>query len=134
MMKKLLLLVFAAAVVSGAHAYDYPFLTFRAADGSLRSVSVESLTLTVSDGSLVVRNADGETSFQLTDLDAMFFTSETTGITLASSSGQPGEVDVVSVTGVSVGKFASAEAAKAALPGGVYIINENGETRKMIIR
>lgn len=133
-MKKILLLILTLVTVSVVHAHDYPYLAFRTVDGSLRFVSVASLTLTVSDGNLVVRNADGETSFQLDNLDAMYFTSDATGITISTSATQSGEMEVISVSGTYVGKFASVEDAKEVLPDGIYIIRHNGTVKKIVVR
>ena len=56
-----------------AQADDYPYLTFETADGTKVSVAAADLTLTISDGKLVVNN--GAQSFTLTELSKMYFSS-----------------------------------------------------------
>ena len=52
-----------------AHAADYPYLTFEAADGTKTSVSTESLTISISSSVLTA----GSASFNLADLSKMYF-------------------------------------------------------------
>lgn len=60
--------------VMTAQADDYPYLTFETNDGCLQSVSTENLTLSISDGKLVVN--DGTYSYPLTSLTKMYFTTD----------------------------------------------------------
>ena len=63
-----------------AWADDYPYLVFQNADGSVKTVAVESLTITFSDGKLLATNVAGTETFALSDLSKMYFSSDATGI------------------------------------------------------
>lgn len=52
-MKKLLIFLFLAAVASPALADDYSYLNFTKSDGTVVSLSVSNLQLTISDGKLL---------------------------------------------------------------------------------
>lgn len=133
-MKKLLFVLLAFAGAVGAKAYDYPYLVFQKTDGSIQSVSVEALTLTVEDGRIVVRNSEENTAFALTELSKMYFSSISTGITETDGDETSGIVDVYSVSGVKVGSFSSLEQARCSLGSGMYIIKTKTKTQKIAIR
>ena len=80
-MKKILFLILFAGSALSSLAYDYPYLAFQTSNGSVTTVAVESLTLTVSGSSLVATNDDGSVTLSLSDLSKMYFTTEAaTGI------------------------------------------------------
>ncbi len=133
-MKKILFLIMTCATLSVAHAYDYPLLSFRMTDGSTKSVDVESLTLTVVDGTLVVKNNNTDITLQLSDLDLMYFVSTSTGIAEVEANSLSGEVEIISISGMQLGRYSSIEQAKAALQKGIYIIKTSEGTRKISIR
>ncbi len=62
MMKKTLLSMVMLMSALTIVADDYPYLTFETQDGSVKSVSTTSLTLTISGNELIVN--DGACSFQ----------------------------------------------------------------------
>ncbi len=135
-MKKLMIMLMAVFATVAAQAYDYPYLTFENADGTQSSVSVESLTLTVSDGQIVAVGADGTQTYPLASLSKMFFSKEAaqpTGIasinTVADS-----PVEVFSVAGVSLGTFQSASEAQCRLKPGVYVVKQGKLTIKTVVR
>ena len=61
----------ALTMVAQAQDYDYPYLAFQTADGAVKAVAVEALTLTFVNGQLVATNGDGNYSFALNDLSKM---------------------------------------------------------------
>ena len=123
------------AAVMTAHADDYPYLAFQTADGTVKTVSVTSLTLTFSNGQLVATNGDGAYSFALTDLNKMFFTNEPTAVPSPLLQEGAGEaVEVFSMTGVSLGAFTSLTIARQQLAGGIYVVKTGSEVRKMLIQ
>jgi len=77
-MKKALLTLLMVVASLGVQAddYAYPYLAFQASDGTVTTVSVESLTMTVSNGQLVAVNSNGTQTYTLSDLSAMYFTTE----------------------------------------------------------
>jgi hypothetical protein len=73
-MKRLFLGLFLLITTLAAHAGDYKYLAIETSDGTVRTVSVEQLKVTFSDGCLVASSADGQTQVTLTDLKKMYFT------------------------------------------------------------
>jgi len=68
-MKKLLMTTVVMAATLSTMADEYPYLTFETADGTKTSVSIESLTISIQDGKLMV----GSQEFSFTDLSKMYF-------------------------------------------------------------
>lgn len=132
-MKKLLItLALMMALATAAEADDYPYLAFQTADGTVKAVSVTSLKLTFEGGQLVATNGDGSYAFPLTDLSKMFFTTEPTAIDSPNASPAGKDIEIFSLTGVSLGKFDSVQAAKAQLEDGIYVVKSGSEIRKML--
>ena len=78
MKKKILMTMFALwGVLQGAWCNDYLYLTFQNADGTTKSLSVESLSITFEDGKLMATNVDGEEALSLSDLSKMYFSKNT---------------------------------------------------------
>jgi len=128
MKKALISLAVMMTLATAAQADDYPFLAFQTADGTVKTVSVTSLTLTFSNGQVVASNGTGVYSFPLADLSKMFFTSEPTAIkSPLLKEGQEKAVEVFSLTGVFLGRFDSLEAAQEQLAEGVYVARRIGD-------
>ena len=139
-MKRLCLILLGLTFVSIMKADgEFPYLTFVGSDGTVTSLGVESLEMTVTeDGNLVAVNGDGSKTFTLTSLAKMYFSlsdeSTASGITMAEAEGTTGEVEVFTLTGISLGKFADSAKAKASLEQGVYILKSKSETLKITVR
>lgn len=133
-MKKRLLCMMLAAVgaMLAVQADNYPYLAFQTADGTVKAVSITSLTLTFSNGALTATNADGSYSFALADLGKMFFTTEPTAVQPLPVEGDG--VEVFSVTGLSLGRFGSLQEAEAQMPRGIYVVKTDRETIKLMKR
>lgn len=129
-MKKLILLVLAMGFFASSYAYDYPWLTFQSSDGTETPVSVEGLSMSVSNGSLIATNADGSQTFELSKLSKMFFSSSTTGISQISGDTTQ-QVEVYTTAGISLGKFSDASQTYSSLRPGLYIIKTDKGTFKM---
>lgn len=120
--------------IATAMAYEYPFLTFQSNDGSSKTVSVESLSITVSNGQLVVTNADGTESFALTDLSKMYFSENGGSTVIANVDTGNDHVDVFTISGMHLGTFQTVDAAKASLKPGLYVMKSNNKTLKTTVR
>ena len=120
--------------IDTAMAYEYPFLTFQSNDGSSKTVSVESLSITVSNGQLVVTNADGTESFALTDLSKMYFSENGGSTVIANVDTGNDHVDVFTISGMHLGTFQTVDAAKASLKPGLYVMKSNNKTLKTTVR
>lgn len=128
-------LLLLAAQTASAELYDYPYMAFQTTDGIVKTVSVSSLSLSVSNGVLIATSGDGTESFTLSDLSKMYFTSEAvvTKVQNPESTGSS-EVEVTSLAGVFCGTFPSVEAARQSLPAGMYIVKNSKETFKIAVK
>lgn len=128
-------LLLLAAQTASAELYDYPYMAFQTTDGIVKTVSVSSLSLSISNGVLIATSDDGTESFTLSDLSKMYFTSEAvvTKVQNPESTGSS-EVEVTSLAGVFCGTFPSVEAARQSLPAGMYIVKNSKETFKIAVK
>ena len=119
-----------------AKAYDLPYLTFQNTDETETSLAVENLTLIFSDGKLLATNAAGTQTFTLATLKKMYFSQTPTDIDRLEATGkQPeGELEVFSLTGARMGRFASMGEAAKQLGRGIYINKNMGTNAKIAIR
>lgn len=132
-MKKLFLTLLAVIAVLTMRADDYPYLLFKTADGTIHAMSVESLTMEISGGQLVVTNSEETQTFTLSDLDKMFFYENTTGIDEIFST-ESGEVSVFTIMGIYVGKYPDANEALKTLDKGLYILKTKSNTVKIAVQ
>jgi len=135
-MKKTIVFLMAMAGSVAAQAYDYPYLTIQTVDGTEKSVAVESLKLTFSDGKLVVTNSDGTQTFTLSSLSKMFFSaSQTAGISDATTTTDAdGSAEVYSVGGMFMGQYDSIVKAKESLKPGIYVVKTKTKTLKISVK
>lgn len=134
-MKKAVLIAVAMSVVAGAKAFDYPYLTFTSADGSEKSIAVESLTMTFSNGQLVAQNSDSSVTFTLESLSKMYFAVTPAGIGDINADSENGPVTAYSLLGAQLGSFESVAEAESSLQSGIYVIKfESGKTQKIAVR
>ena len=130
-MKKLLLLLTVMMGALTAHADDYSYLTFETTDGSLTSVSVTSLTITISGTTLTA----GDKTFNLSDLTKMYFsTSDVTAIDQVNADNGDHEVEVFTINGTSMGKYTSMRDAASSLKSGVYVMKSKSKTVKVAVK
>ncbi|MBR1917653.1 MAG: hypothetical protein IJ832_07425 [Bacteroidaceae bacterium] len=133
-MKKLLLTLFLFIGAVSAKAYDYSYLTFETNDGTSLAVNVEGLTLSISSCCLVVIDKDGnDYTFAFSNLSKMYFSDDATAIQPLSADSAE-EVEVYTVDGKRMGRFANAVAAKAALGRGVYVLKIKSVIFKLSVK
>ncbi len=132
-MKKLFLTLLAVIAVLTMRADGYPYLLFQTTDGTIHAMSVESLTMEISGGQLVVTNSEETQTFTLSDLDKMFFYENTTGIDEIFST-ESGEVSVFTIMGIYVGKYPDANEALKLLDKGLYILKTKSNTVKIAVQ
>lgn len=140
MMKKILFSLMLTCAAGTAHAddYTYPYLVLVGNDGSQTSLAVNQLELTFSDGQLVAKNADGTQSFTLSQLRKMAF-SDSPGVvdainTIDAQSANDCPADIYTVSGIHAGTFEHIGDAQAALPKGIYIVKQKGQTYKISVK
>ncbi len=114
-------------------ADTYPYLTFRNADGTVRSVTTNKLEMKFVDGRLVAVSATDSLTIDLKTLDKMFFSSgSVTGV--GNVLDKHGKIAVYNTQGVHVGDYASLELVYATLSRGVYVVKVNGKMQKIVVK
>lgn len=126
-MKRTLLILTTVMATATAMAGDYPYLTLQTADGTQKPLAVESLVITFSDGQLVATNAEGTQTFTLTDLTQMFFSADgqETAIEAIGAELTDGDAEIFDLQGRRVENMSRK---------GIYIVRENGKTRKVLVK
>lgn len=134
-MKKLVLTTLITLGSLQAQAYDYPYLVFQNTEGTTTAFAVESLTITISDGKLVAKNAEGTQSFTLGDLSKMYFTrqADLTGISNTDTS-EDEIVEIFTTGGVNLCKYLNVNEAKSSLKPGLYILKSKQKSYKIVIK
>lgn len=129
-MKKVLLVLMMMTGMLTAHADSYTYLTFEKSDGTLTSVSLSSLSITISGTTLTA----GDQTFALADLTKMYFTTADVTAIDEVKTAVSGEVEVFSMNGVAMGKYTTVQEAMSSLRTGVYIVKSNGKTVKVAVK
>lgn len=132
-MKKTTKALILAALASPAMAApaDYPWLTFRMADGTELSVAAEGLAINYADGNLLLKSATVDQTLASEQVASMRFTTSSAavdGITDIISA----EAEYFDLSGKKAGHFASSDEARKALPSGTYIVRGKEKTIKLI--
>lgn len=119
-----------------ANAENYSYLTFQSLDGSKISIGVESLTMTFSDGKLLVSNGTESQELPLEQLGCMFFSNENvnTGISEVSAEKKSELVQVYTLSGGSLGTFSNLQQWYKTAKVGVYVVNNNGKIQKIAVK
>lgn len=132
-MKRTLISMLTLLAVTAASADNYSYLAFQTADGSTRSIGVESLEMTFSDGKLIASNGTESFEISVADLSRMFFSSEATAIKdISLDADSP--VKVYTVERVCVGSYDNMASASADMGKGVYIVKGEKTTHKITVR
>ena len=139
-LQKMRKLTFVLMVMMGAtqaqaqQSYAYPYLVFQTTAGDTKTLAVESLTITISDGQLLVSTPDGSQTFSLVDLSKMYFSASNTESGVREVTTGNEQVEVFTTGGVSLGKFETADVAKASLRPGIYLFKSQSKTYKIAVR
>lgn len=115
-----------------AAAYEYPYLNFKTADGTVQTMTVDGMTIEFSGGSMLVSNDEGSRTFTLTAMDKMYFSSSSGLAELLSDTEQ--QVDVYNDAGVLLGRFADARLALDSLERGIYVLKGRTVTLKIAVK
>lgn len=130
-MRRILLTLLLLVGIASARAYDYSYLTFETTDGNSVAIKVEGLTLSISNCCLVAVDTDGsDYTFAFSNLSKMYFSDDATGVQPLSPDSAEA-VEVFTAEGKRIGRFANAQAAKAALGKGVYVLKSKSLTFKL---
>ena len=128
-MKKILLMLTVLTLGSHAEAWaqdnDYAYLVFEVGDDKT-AVSLDSLTLTITDGLLTATNVQGVESFVLSTLSRMYFSVKDATRIMTPQ---------VSDNEMTPPVYYDLQGRKIAIPiKGVYIMKKGSNTRKVIVR
>lgn len=135
MKKKLFILSLACLPFTVAKADTYPYLSFETQDGTIRSVSVNSLTMTFANGKLLANNGTDSYEIDAASLSRMYFSADNlTAITDVKAGNSLGKLDVYTLSGVQIGSFNSTDALRNSVSAGVYIVKSNGKTLKVAVK
>ena len=134
-MKKIVLTLLMMIGTHVASAYEYPYLIFETNGGALTALSVESLTLTVVDGELKAVNGNGTQTFPLSELSKMYFATTPTGINALTDDALDltSEAEVYDLGGRRVSQSLRLSQTNA-LRSGIYVVKQNGQTRKIVVK
>lgn len=110
-----------------------PMMTFLAADGSVRSVPADGLSMSFADGGLLVSSSDGSFEITVADLVRFYFSDDMSAVSSVRAEGAEA-VDAYSPAGVPFGRFASGKEAALTLPSGLYILKSANRSSKIIVK
>ncbi|MBQ7210674.1 MAG: hypothetical protein IJS05_07270 [Paludibacteraceae bacterium] len=134
-MKKISLFVVMVVCALVARATDYPYLVFTNTAGTTTLLSVSNMTLNAIGTTLDVSNADGTTSFTLTDLANMQFSKDGSTVTaLENVLDADKAVEVFSLSGMRLGSYENLMKAVTTLKSGVYVISDGKYSQKVVVK
>ena len=120
MKRVILILVLVASAVLSVSADNFNFLTLQQADGTEQSFNVSGLTITFSDGNMLVSQDGTTTTLSLKDLNKMYFSVET--------------ASVYDLQGRKVADNVQLSTINSELPKGVYIVKQGNTSVKIAVK
>jgi len=149
-MKKILLLFSVLALGVNASAQDYNYLTWKKTSGAEKSLKLDGLKIAFDATSMFSENSVEKDTVALGELQMLFFSVEPTGVQRVEREGlliEGGErllsvtaaagsnVSVYDATGALVGKYRADGSTRSLTVGrGVFLVNCNGETQKVLVK
>ena len=134
LIKRVMMLVVVVSLAVCANAGTYKYLEFTSTLGTKTVFDVTNLTLTVSGSNLQVTNGDGTVQLTLVDLASMQFSTTNTATALENILNADGEIQVSTITGVSLGVYSSLQEACQSLNVGVYVISNGAQSQSIVIQ
>lgn len=128
------MIIGALLLTVSASAEEYSYMSFQTTNGDIVSFGVESLTMSFSDGKLLLQNVDGSKEFAVADLSRMFFSSSATAISNIETNNASGKKRVYTLSGIFIGEFNSLLEVKDAVKSGMYLVKDNNNTTKIAVR
>ncbi len=148
-MKKLIVFILAATTLQAwADDYAYQYLVLTDVQGNQTAMSTDGLKMTIDNVTLTITNNEGAAkTFYLVSLASMQFSetadNTTTAIeTLPTNSDKQGNLEVYNLSGIQIATFDNVSLSqdrvssllKNTLGKGVYIVKQNGTTKKVTVR
>lgn len=134
LIKRVMLLLVVVLLAVYANAGTYNYLEFTSTSGTKTVFDVTNLTLKVSGNDLQVTNVDGTVNLTLVDLASMQFSNTNTPTALENILNADGEIQVSTITGVSLGAYSSLLEACQILNAGVYVISNGAQSQSIVIQ
>jgi hypothetical protein len=133
LIKRVMMLMVLVSLAVCANAGTYKYLEFTSTSGTKTVFNVANLTLVVSGNNLQVTNVDGTVNLTLVDLASMqFFTN--TGTALENILNADAEIQVSTITGVSLGTYSSLVEACQSLTTGIYVISNGTQSQSIVVK
>ncbi len=135
MTRRLLCLIFAILCLAGVQAAS-PWLKISQKDGVSREFTADGLTISVSNGMLIVTSGSEQTSLALESLESMEFTGDETGISGITNDDLTGPVEIYATSGILLNTCNTLDEARESLAGktGVYLLKTKSQTLKITVR
>lgn len=134
LIKRVMMLLVVVSLAVCANAGTYKYLEFTSTSGTKTTFNVTNLTLTVSGNNLHVTNGDGTVQLTLVDLVSMQFSTTNTATALENILNADGEIQVSTITGVSLGVYSSLQEACQSLNVGVYVISNGTQSQTIVVK
>ena len=134
LIKRVMMLVVVVSLAVCANAETYKYLEFTSTSGTKTVFDVTNLTLTVSGSNLQVTNGDGTVNLTLVDLASMQFSTTNTTTALENILNADAEIQVSTITGVSLGVYPSLVEACQSLNAGIYVISNGTQSQSIVIQ
>lgn len=135
-MKRTAFLTMMMAGTLAALADSYAYLTIEKTDGTSQSLTAVGLSISYTGSSLIATNGTESTTLALTDISRMYFSNEqtnTTGINAVSSPTTTTNSQTDGIYNLQGHRVASLSQ-RSTLSKGIYIIRENGQTKKIQVK
>lgn len=135
LIKRGMMLCVVAVLAIAANAGTYKYLEFTNISGTKTVFDVANLTLTVSGNNLLVTNSEGTVYMTLVDLASMqFSTTNNTPTAVDNILDADAEIQVSTITGVSLGTYSSLVEACQSLSAGIYVISNGTQSQSIVVK
>lgn len=135
LIKRGVMLCVVAVLAIAANAGTYKYLEFTNISGTKTVFDVANLTLTVSGNNLLVTNSEGTVNMTLVDLASMqFSTINDTPTAVDNILNADAEIQVSTITGVSLGTYSSLVEVCQSLSAGVYVISNGTQSQSIVVK
>ncbi len=133
-MRKTFITLLTILGIAAAHAEDYPYMMFQTNDGTILTMASASLTITFSEGNMMLSNGAESKTIALADLKKMCFASDPAGIKSTPENEMDEPVEVFTITGIFVGKYENVEKARTTLERGIYVVKSKNQNLKIAVQ
>lgn len=130
--RTLIAILISTAISMSAASGAYRWITFTLTDNSQLTFSADNLHIDYSDSQLRLTSATVNETLPVSTVKSMKFTDPVSNIEEIPETATAQPVTLYKTNGAKAGEFKSCDAARAALPSGVYIMKHDSKTIKII--